>query len=149
MKTFTYISLLILLCGCATIDTASDKAINKKNQSIEVVELAKTTKSWNGQTLPNYPQGQPEITILRITIPAGTTLPLHKHLVINAAVLLKGKLKVVSDSNHTLYLNPGDSIVELVNRWHYGINEGDEPVEILVFYAGAVGIPITVKKPEE
>jgi hypothetical protein len=34
----------------------------------------------------------------------------------------------------------------VVNTWHYGINEGDLPAEIIVFYAGVVDSPITVKE---
>ena len=30
-----------------------------------------------------------------------------------------------------------DSIVEMVNSWHKGMNIGAEPVELIVFYAGA------------
>ena len=74
---------------------------------------------------------------------------MHKHLVINAGVLLTGKLTVVAEDGHTLHLKAGDSIVELVNKWHYGRNEGDEPAEIIVFYAGTPGTPITVKKTDQ
>jgi quercetin dioxygenase-like cupin family protein len=73
-------------------------------------------------------------------------LPLHKHPVINAGVLLKGELTVVTEDNKTLHLKAGDSIVEVVNKWHYGINKGNESAEIIVFYAGAQGSPITIKK---
>jgi hypothetical protein len=41
--------------------------------------LAKTASSWDGSPLPAYPDKSPEITILRITIPGGTTLPIHLH----------------------------------------------------------------------
>lgn len=118
-------------------------------ERIETEVLAKTTSSWNGSELPKYPTGQPEVTILRITIPPKTQLPMHKHLVINAGVLLTGKLTVVAEDGHTLHLKAGDSIVELVNKWHYGRNEGDEPAEIIVFYAGTPGTPITVKKTDQ
>ena len=60
--------------------------------------------------------------------------------------MIKGELKVVTEANETLILKPGDALVEVVNKWHYGVNEGDEPVEIIVFYAGIEGKPITVKK---
>ena len=73
-------------------------------------------------------------------------MPLHKHPEINAGVVLKGELTVISETNDTLYLKPGDPIVELVNTWHFGRNDGTEPVEIIVFYAGIKGVPITVKK---
>lgn len=113
--------------------------------SIAFDQLAKSTKSWNGNTLPKYPQGQPEITILRIKIPAGAKLETHEHPVINAGVLLKGELTVIAEDNKTLHLKAGDSIVEMVNKKHYGKNEGTETAEIIIFYAGIENKPITVK----
>ncbi|MFA5322093.1 MAG: cupin domain-containing protein [Smithella sp.] len=112
--------------------------------NIAVEQLAKSTKSWDGEALPQYPQGQPEVTILRIKIPAGAELEMHYHPVINAGVLLKGELTVITEDNKTLHLKTGDSIVELVNKKHYGKNEGTETAEIVVFYAGIENKPITV-----
>ena len=112
----------------------------------EVQVLAQTTVSWDGTPLPRYPRAQPEITILRIVIPPHTQLPLHKHPVINAGVLLRGSLTVEAEDGQVLHLEAGDSIVELVNQWHYGRNDGDEPAEIIVFYAGVPGKPITVTR---
>jgi quercetin dioxygenase-like cupin family protein len=103
-----------------------------------VKELVKSTQSWNGELLPAYPQGQPEITILRISIPAGTQLDTHSHPVINAGVLISGQLTVVTADGKTLHLQAGDPIVEVVNTLHYGINQGKVPAEIIVFYAGVV-----------
>ena len=108
--------------------------------------LAKTSLSWDGSPLPYYSKGTPEITILRIKIPPGVQLSLHKHPVINVGILLNGELTVVTEDNSTLYLKAGESIVEVVNKWHYGKNEGNETAEIIVFYAGAFDTPITVKK---
>ena len=108
--------------------------------------LAKTSISWDGEELPNYAKGKPEITILRIKIPPKVQLPLHVHPVINAGVLLKGELTVVTEDKKTLHLKTGDSIVEVVGKWHYGKNEGNELAEIIVFYAGVQDTPITIKK---
>ncbi len=112
---------------------------------VKVEVLAKASSSWDGGGLPDYGEGEPEVTILRITISPGIKLPLHKHLVINAGVLLKGKLTVVTKDGKTLDLAAGDSIVEVVNKWHYGKNEGTEPAEIIVFYAGIRGAPLTIR----
>jgi quercetin dioxygenase-like cupin family protein len=117
---------------------------SNKINDIEVTTLVKTTESWNGKQLPKYPDGNPEITILKIIIPPKTKLPLHKHPNINAGILLKGELTVISEANDTLYLKAGEPIVELVNTWHFGQNDGTEPVEIIVFYAGIQGTPITI-----
>lgn len=115
--------------------------------SIVVKDLVKTSKSWDGESLPPYPQGQPEITIRRIRIPAGERLETHSHAVINAGVLMSGELTVVTADSKALHLRAGDPIVEVVNTPHYGINEGKVPAEIIVFYAGAVDTPIPVVQP--
>ena len=116
------------------------------SNSIKTEVLAKTSSSWDGSELISYGKGKPEITILKITIPPKAKLPEHKHPVINAGVLLKGELTVVTDEGKTLHLKAGDSIVEVVNKWHHGENDGNVPAEIIVFYAGTVGTPITLKK---
>lgn len=149
---FLFIGLLfVVVAGCAAIP------INKHSQKqadigsirqTKVYQLARSTTSWDGALLPAYPHGQPEITVLRIVIPAGETLSMHKHPVINAGVLLKGELKVLTESGKTLHLRSGDALVEVTDNWHYGKNEGTEPAEIIVFYAGTEGGPITVHKPD-
>jgi quercetin dioxygenase-like cupin family protein len=118
----------------------------KDNNSIIVKLLAKTNSSWDGTELPVYPKGKPEISILKITIPPKTALPIHKHPVINAGILLKGELTVVTDNNEILHIKAGDAVVEVVNKWHNGRNEGDEDAEILVFYVGIENTPITIKQ---
>ncbi len=134
---FIRICLLLLL---------SDHVWAQDTNAVQVDVLAKTSSSWDGGTLPNYAGGEPEITILRIIIPPKVQLPLHKHPVINAGVLLKGELTVVTKDRKTLHLKAGESIVEVVDKWHYGTNEGTEPAEIIIFYAGILGKPITIKE---
>ncbi len=119
-----------------------------KTKEIQVVKLAETTKSWNGDKLPNYPEGNPKVTVLKITIPPKTTLHKHYHTVINSGILLKGALTVVDIDGKILELKAGDVIVELVNKVHYGVNKGNKPAEIVVFYAGVEGLPITVVEKE-
>ena len=131
------LSLLLALLLSSTV-----QAVDTVGVTTEV--LAKTGISWDGSPLPAYPDRSPEITILRITIPAGTSLPLHRHPVINAAVLLSGELTVITDGDKTLYLKAGDPIVEVVDKWHYGKSTGKDPAIILVFYAGAIDMPITI-----
>jgi quercetin dioxygenase-like cupin family protein len=135
--------ILLLQPGCATVRISPEA----REGSPIVNELIKTTQSWNGVFLPAYQQGQPEITILRITIPAGTRLETHRHPVINAGVLISGQLTVVTTEGKALHLQAGDPIVEVVNTLHYGVNQGNVPAEILVFYAGVTETPITVIEP--
>jgi quercetin dioxygenase-like cupin family protein len=132
--------ILLFQSGCTTLRTSQ-----KTNETSPVAaKLVETTQSWDGNVLPAYLQGKPEITILRITIPAGARLETHHHPVINAGVLISGQLTVITTDGKTLYLKAGDPIVEVVNTAHYGINQGKVPAEIIVFYAGIVDSPITV-----
>jgi len=138
MKKLTYgICFTLLLSG---------NVLAEDLNTVQVDPLAKTSLSWDGSRLPDYTKGIPEITILRIKIPPGVQLPLHRHPVINAGVLLSGELTVVTEDNRTLHLKAGESIVEVVNKWHYGKNESNKTAEIIVFYAGVLDKPITVKK---
>jgi len=136
----------VVVCGICLILSLASNVWAQGVITVEVDVLAKASSSWDGKTLPCYVEGKPEITILKITIPPKTQLPLHKHPVINAGVLLKGELTVVTEDKKTLHLKAGDSIVEVVNKWHYGKNEGNEPAEIIVFYAGIIDMPITIEK---
>jgi len=135
--------MLFLLTGCASVRIGPEA----NEASIVSKELVKTTRSWDGENLPAYMQGQPEVTIRRITVPAGARLETHRHPVINAGVMMNGQLTVVTVDGKMLYLKAGDPIVEVVNTLHYGINEGKIPAELIVFYAGTVNTPITVVKP--
>ena len=138
---FSITLIFILFASC------NKKAANKLDlKKVEVVTLTETTKSWNGDELPQYLEGQPKVTILKITIPPKTDLQMHEHLVINAGVLTKGELTVTTEDKKVLHMKAGDPIVEVVDTWHYGKNEGDVPAEIIVFYAGVEGVPITVLK---
>ncbi|WP_105169944.1 cupin domain-containing protein [Pseudoalteromonas sp. T1lg23B] len=126
------------------VASAAPELANTTN-SVSFSVVTKSTKSWNGDLLPSYPEGQPEVTILKVVVPAGASVTAHKHPMINAGVMLKGNLTVTSEQGEVLKLAPGDAIVELVDKWHEGKNNGDEPVEILVFYAGVVGQPLSIK----
>lgn len=138
MKAFLSLCLILPLVGWA-----QDHA---EKSGVVVKKMLQSTASWNGAMLPAYPEGQPEVTILRITIPPKTALPWHKHPVINSGVLLSGSLVVETEDGAEMTLSAGDPLVELVDTWHRGENRGDVPAVILVVYSGIKGEPITVLK---
>ncbi len=131
-----FVTILVLFTFC------------DKNQikTTQVITLLDTYTSWNGDTLPHYVKGRPKIKILKISIPPKAKLKTHKHPVINAGVLLKGSLKVVTETGDILYLKEGDAISEVINIWHHGENESNEIAEIIVFYATDENTPITILK---
>ncbi len=113
---------------------------------IKAEVLVRSSEMWDGTPLPDYPKGNPEITILKVIVPPGAKLPIHRHPVINAGYMLSGELTVNTAAGGTKHLKAGDTLIEVVDKWHYGENTGEETAEIIVFYAGEKGVPLSVKK---
>ena len=53
------------------------------NNSVHKTELVRTSQSWDGVELPDYPVGKPEIVGIKYEIPAGKKLSWHHHPVMN------------------------------------------------------------------
>ena len=98
--------------------------------------VIQTDSHWNKHAIKPIHIDHPQITMLRITIPAGEKLSMHKHPILNVGYLTKGELTVRSENGDILVLHPGDPIVELVDIWHYGESTGSEDAEIVVTYVG-------------
>jgi quercetin dioxygenase-like cupin family protein len=136
MKTYFAGFLLLFFSSCGKENLTQAPTSEK---------LIESYLSWNGDSLPAYPEGKPKISIVKVTIPPHSELPKHYHPVINAGILLTGELTVVDEKGNTLHMKAGDPIIEVVDLIHYGKNEGDIPAEIVVFYAGTEGKEIVVK----
>lgn len=134
--------LLAAACGIVLLLGAA----HARDNPIKAETLAQASRSWDYSRLPAYPEGAPEISVLRIEIAPGAQLPLHRHPVINAGYLLSGALTVMKENGETLHLKAGEAVIEVVNTWHYGKNEGDTPAVIVVFYAGSAGTPLSEQK---
>ncbi|MCK7598929.1 cupin domain-containing protein [Microbulbifer sp. CAU 1566] len=105
-------------------------------------QLLQTSTTWAGEKLA-YPDGQAQITSEKLRIPAGKTSPFHCHPVPTMGYILKGDVQVeTKDGNKTL-LKQGESAVEVLKTLHRGTAVNGD-AEIIVFYAGAEGIPTTV-----
>ncbi len=140
--TLTLVMLLTLPLGAGEI--RADDGHGAEKLGVTIKELVNSTKEWDGQSLPEYPDGQAEIKVLRIKIPSGVTLPWHYHPVINAAVILKGNLELYLEDGRTKVFGPGEALVEVVNTVHAGKSIGNDDVELVVFYAGSKGQSTTV-----
>jgi quercetin dioxygenase-like cupin family protein len=140
MSRATFILAVVLLSGCAV---ANDTPPSAATPPVSSKVLLKSTNSWDGAPYSRYPDGQPELTILKINIPAGTALKWHRHAVPNAAYVVSGQITVqAKDSPHTVLLKAGDTLAEMVDTVHRGVT-GSEPVELIVFYAGTPGTPLS------
>ncbi|WP_437922855.1 cupin domain-containing protein [Sorangium sp. So ce291] len=141
-------SILLVAC-CLSASACTQRAPRSAGQDAHgttVEVLAKGGASWDGAALPAYPTTAPEVTVVRITIPPHSALPIHKHPIINASYMVSGAITVVTESGKELKVRAGDGFLELVDAWHHGRNDGDEPAVIVVVYVGSPGAPLTVEK---
>ena len=66
------IQLLIfsgILCCTIAINSCNNANPGSTVKSVESIELLRTDKSWNGEALPDYLQGKPELVAVKYTIP--------------------------------------------------------------------------------
>ena len=108
--------------------------------------LLKTTSTWDNVQYKKLKIKNPEATVLKIIIGVNEELPMHKHDLVNIAYVKKGTLTVITDDNKKITLQEGDVLPELVGKYHYGKNTGKEPIELIVFYLGQKGTPLSVNK---
>lgn len=137
---FNLIALVVLVSFTAT--TRADDTMAAM-EAISVDVLKKSTTMWNDDQLPSYSEGQPEISVVKVTIPEGQSLPLHEHPFATAGVLLQGHLEVRTPDGDRTELKAGQALIELINQPHAGANIGDGPAVILVVYAGIEGQSVT------
>ena len=108
--------------------------------------LLKTTSTWDNAEYKKLKIKKPEVTVLKIVINVGEELPMHKHDLVNVAYVKRGTLTVITDDNKEITLHEGESLPELIGKYHYGKNTGNVPVELVVFYLGEKGTPLSVNK---
>ena len=100
-----------------------------------------TGQSWNGGAFA-YPPGAAEITHVVLELDGSTPVPFHCHPVPTMAYILDGEITVETLDGQRRTFVTGERMVEVMNTVHRGIVE--RPVRLVIFYAGAEGIPNTV-----
>jgi quercetin dioxygenase-like cupin family protein len=136
----------LLVAGCLTALTSIVVAQEDpaKVATAQRETLLQTTQSWNGKAYTHYPTGQPQLTTLKVTIAAHTSLPWHYHPIPNALYVLSGTLTLHDRaSGKTLVVHQGQAAAESVDDVHRG-EAGDEPAVLLITYAGTPGVPTSV-----
>lgn len=79
------------------------------------------------------PEGPLTLTVSRVTIAAGTSLPVHRHPYQRYAYVESGSITVRNlDTGTAMEFKPGATIVEARGQWHTGAAMGTEPVVLLV-----------------
>jgi quercetin dioxygenase-like cupin family protein len=141
-----YYSVILILISILVLTACQTNAADKESILEEKVSevLLQSSVAWDGTPYTAYPKGQPELTVLKITIPANSELDWHKHPMPNAAYVASGELTVIrGDNEKTVTLKAGEVLPEIVDVRHRGFT-GDKAVELIVLYAGTEGMPTAV-----
>jgi len=84
--------------------------------------------------------------VLRIKVPPNTALHWHHHPVISVGYVLSGELTLQKkQTGERTIVHAGQALAEIVQTTHRGFTT-NEPVELVVFYAGQFGLPITINE---
>ena len=123
---------------------ASRSDLGSLGPGVTVQSLASGIRSWDGALLPPLSAAQPEVNVLRMTVPPGVALNLHRHPVIHTGVLLQGRLRLETDTGSTQILEPGQAVIEVVNHPHRSVSLGPDPAVLIIVFIGQQGKPITL-----
>ena len=137
-----------IVAGCASPRTDSAFAKYDDAKEVEVIELKRTSQSWDGAELPDYPVGKPELIVKRYIFQRGSKLGWHHHPVMNYGIVQQGELTIIGLDGKEKTVRAGEAVVEMVGAIHHGENRGDKTVVLDMFYISQNGTPIAVQHPE-
>jgi quercetin dioxygenase-like cupin family protein len=138
-----HLQAMVLICAALIPVPSSAQRVG----SAHVDVLAKSTSSWNGKPYTAYPKGQPQLTVLKFTVPPHTALPWHVHPIPNAGYIVSGELTLedkATGKKHTF--TAGQVFTESVDDPHRGVS-GSKPAVFVVTYANIPGGPTFIQLP--
>ena len=131
---------LMMFVGACGSDEPGDFS-SRSDVASEV--LIQTTTSWDGGDF-EYPDGDSELTVARISLSAGSRIEAHCHTFPLASEVVKGEITITKLNGESRTFGEGEAVVEVFNTWHTA--EASEDTELLVFYAAAEDVPLSVLK---
>jgi quercetin dioxygenase-like cupin family protein len=128
-------ALVLVLLGLAAPAAAQEATV-----------LGRFEATNSGQAIL-LPQGPAAVTVSRVVIAAGSSLPVHKHPHARYAYVESGQLRVSNlDTGGTKEFGPGDTIIEARGQWHTGTALGAAPVVLLVIDQTPPGETNTIRR---
>ena len=121
---------------------------HENDTEVRTTELLRTSQSWDGAELPDYPAGRPELVAIRYHFPPGQKLDWHHHDVMNFGVVQQGELTIITVDGEEKTVREGEAVVEMVGTVHHGENRGKVPVVLDMFYLSQKGRQLSVPHPE-
>jgi quercetin dioxygenase-like cupin family protein len=96
-----------------------------------VTPVTRTNTTITGQRV--VVPAKPDIIVATAVFAPGAGLPVHKHPYPHFVYVQEGTLTLINSETHKKYLiEAGSFVVEPINTWHYGINNGSVPLKVLV-----------------
>jgi quercetin dioxygenase-like cupin family protein len=147
---FPALALCGLLLAAPFLGAKEPPVIGKEAYAseIKITQLLKTTTEGTGKPLA-YPKGSPEVTMVHVEIPPGAQTGWHQHPVPCFAYVLEGEFTIETKGGESKQIKAGDSLVEVIDLSHNGVNRGKVPVKLIMFAAGETGYPFAVRDEEK
>ena len=142
LKTIAFAAAFVSILGWSASAGAEELVYSK---AVKSVEIFRTSTTAAGQPMVYPKADQPEVTMLRVTIPPGQETGWHKHPYPGYAYALAGRLVVETEDGKANEFGPGQGFAEVVNLLHNGKNNGAETVELVAVFTGEKGKAFTVK----
>ena len=113
---------------------------------LNIKELLRTDTTSIGQkiTYPNF--DNPEVTMLKITIPPGKSTGWHKHNIPVFAYVVKGTLTVELEDHQIKKFKEESTFAEMRDTYHNGTNMEDTDLILIAIYMGGKGQHLSIKK---
>ena len=106
--------------------------------------LLQADHSWNGMPYTRYAGGTPQLTVIKLFIPAKTALPWHTHPMPNAGYVVSGELTIQDrQTGKSQTFRAGQAFAESVDDIHRGVS-GDTGTTLIITYAGSPGVPTSI-----
>lgn len=133
--------LFVLISQCLFAESTP-----QYNQDIKIEKVLKTDTTSIGQKIEYLSTNNPEVTMLKVTIPPGKETGWHKHAFPVFAYVIDGTLSVEFKVGKKREFTKGASFAEVINTFHNGRNEGKEDLVLLAIYLGEKDKPLSVKE---
>jgi quercetin dioxygenase-like cupin family protein len=114
-----------------------------------IKELLRTDTTSIGQEI-TYPEfADPEVTMLKITIPPGKSTGWHKHNFPVFAYDVKGTLTVELEDHREIHFKEESTFAEMRETYHNGTNMEDSDLVLIAIYMGGKGQKLSIMKENQ
>ncbi|NQX87875.1 MAG: cupin domain-containing protein [Halioglobus sp.] len=120
----------------------------ESSEVIKATPILNVQQTWIGQPI-SYPVGEAELSGVVIEMAPGGETGWHQHPVPSVGYVMEGELEVHFKDGEIKHLKAGEAAAEAINVLHNGVNNGDTPVKLVIFYIGRVGSQLTIPENTE